>query len=389
MTEYATAAGTTNNGSMTFEAIDDGQKPGNTTASTQLVKNLNKASTKFLLVFDGLVSSEWCSRAYKYALEKQRPWGVYVTKAEAINRTEFDTESLYHAGEVERSIAIEYARALIYEKGVMDLFLYSYFPLCFTLAICLSCTGAPHLSTDFDRIHGTVVWCLQSAASDNVTYHIDYAELYRYETNIIHPPLYAGTAHISPRSNRMRGGHFMANMEGLEHYKRFGYKGRLVSEEKLEQDIDDNGDWIRVGYKENRGILHDGDLPHLSTQVDSIEEGKRVILGFNCFTDVVGPCCERAPEHSDAFNRTVKLYQALAAAGNGRISGDVSNHGKDRNVTSENAYKGVKTSPPKAGVSAKDILKKPALAKLLVAAAKKVKAHEEETGKKYKFEGEI
>ena len=125
MTEYATAAGTTNNGSMTFEAIDDGQKPGNTTASTQLVTNLNKASTKFLLVFDGLVSSEWCSRAYKYALEKQRPWGVYVTKAEAINRTEFDTESLYHAGEVERSIAIEYARALIYEKGVMDLFLYS------------------------------------------------------------------------------------------------------------------------------------------------------------------------------------------------------------------------------------------------------------------------
>ena len=131
MTEYATAAGTTNNGSMTFEAIDDGQKPGNTTASTQLVTNLNKASTKFLLVFDGLVSSEWCSRAYKYALEKQRPWGVYVTKAEAINRTEFDTESLYHAGEVERSIAIEYARALIYEKGVMDLFLYSYFPSLF------------------------------------------------------------------------------------------------------------------------------------------------------------------------------------------------------------------------------------------------------------------
>ena len=249
-------------------------------------------------------------------------------------------------------------------------------------------SAAPHLSTDFGRIHGTVVWCLQSAVSDNVTYHIDYAELYRYETNIIHPPLYAGTAHISPPSNGMRGGHFMANMEGLEHYRRFGYKGRLVSEEKLQEDIDHNGDWIRVGYKENRGILHDGDLPHLSTQVESINEGKRVLLGFNCFTDVVGPCCERAPEHSDAFNRTVKLYQALAAAGNGRTTiGNVNNDGKGSDVASGDTYKAIDAPAPKAGVSAEDIMKKPALAKLLVAAARKVKAHEEETGMKYKFEG--
>ena len=103
--------------SMKFEDIDDGQKPGNTTESTQLVTNLNKATTKFLVVFDHLVSSVWCSRAYKYALEKQRPWGVYVTRAEATNEAEFDTEALFGAGEVERSIAIEYARALVYNKG--------------------------------------------------------------------------------------------------------------------------------------------------------------------------------------------------------------------------------------------------------------------------------
>lgn len=120
MAEYLTAADSTRDDFMEFEAIDDGQKPGNTTASTQLVTNLNKASTKFLLVFDELVSSEWCSRAYKYALEKQRPWGVYVTKAEATNSAEYDTESLYQAGEVERSIAIEYARALIYNRGTRN-----------------------------------------------------------------------------------------------------------------------------------------------------------------------------------------------------------------------------------------------------------------------------
>ena len=106
MTEYiATLDGarTVNPEFMRFEDIDDGQKPGNTSASTQLVTNLNKATTKFLTVFDGLVSSEWCSRAYRYALEKRRPWGVYVTRVEASNETEFDTESLYQAGEVESS----------------------------------------------------------------------------------------------------------------------------------------------------------------------------------------------------------------------------------------------------------------------------------------------
>ena len=36
-----------------------------------------------------------------------------------------------------------------------------------------------------------------------------------------------------------------------------------------------------------------------------------MILGFNCFSNTVGACCLRAPEHSDAFNRTVRLYQVI------------------------------------------------------------------------------
>ena len=63
-----------------------------------------------------------------------------------------------------------------------------------------------------------------------VEYHIDYAELYRYETNIIHPPLYAGTVQVSPlgtqsitQANKtMEGGSFLVNTAGLEHYKRLG-----------------------------------------------------------------------------------------------------------------------------------------------------------------------
>jgi hypothetical protein len=60
----------------------------------------------------------------------------------------------------------------------------------------------------------------------------------RYETNVIYPPLYAGTCHLSPlnvcneidgestlSSGIMEGGDFQANTGGLKHYQKFGYKG--------------------------------------------------------------------------------------------------------------------------------------------------------------------
>lgn len=50
----------------------------------------------------------------------------------------------------------------------------------------------------------------------------------RYETNVVYPPIYGGVYHASPFAiNEMNGGDFMLNMEGLDHYRRFGYKGRL------------------------------------------------------------------------------------------------------------------------------------------------------------------
>lgn len=74
---------------------------------------------------------------------------------------------------------------------------------------------------------GTAVWCLCSDETDSVQYHIDYAELYRYETNVIYPPMYAGTCQLSPVHSEedMIGGDFQANIGGVEHYRRFGYKG--------------------------------------------------------------------------------------------------------------------------------------------------------------------
>ncbi len=47
-----------------------------------------------------------------------------------------------------------------------------------------------------------------------------------YETNIIYPPVYAGTCQVGPvlSEDDMIGGAFKANTGGLAHYRRFGYK---------------------------------------------------------------------------------------------------------------------------------------------------------------------
>jgi hypothetical protein len=93
--------------------------------------------------------------------------------------------------------------------------------------------------------------------------------------------------------------------------------GKLKGEGALAADIATNTDWMTIPYKCNRGIIFDGDMPHSSAPVQSIaDDGMyRVILGLNCFTETVGECCLRAPEHSDAFNRTIKMYQSMSTVG--------------------------------------------------------------------------
>jgi hypothetical protein len=136
--------------------------------------------------------------------------------------------------------------------------------------------------------------------------------------------------------------------------------------------------WVTVPYCYNRGILHDGDFPHFSTEIKSIKDGvKRVILGFNCFSKELAECNLRAPEHSDAFNRTIKLYQKMAAMGLSITSGSVDNK-------YNNSQEGLMETPSeektrsstlkkKGGINIEDIKKNPLLAKMIIRAAKAVK----------------
>ncbi len=82
----------------------------------------------------------------------------------------------------------------------------------------------------------------------------------------------------------------------------------------------------------------------------------------------------RAPEHSDAFNRTIKLYQKLAALGH---SITIQPNEKESMHSPEDVVPEKKTR-----ISAKDIMKNPGLAKLLVRAAKNVKAAQEKDAAK-------
>lgn len=202
----------------------------------------------------------------------------------------------------------------------------------------------------FEHAHGVAVWALSSKPGNSVSYHIDYAELLRYEYNVTVPPLYAGTIQCSPLSDAntpkveetyeiMLGGEFCVNLGGLDHYEKHGYKGKCSGDiyggwtrpstndnidmhdsHNIVPHVNDHDRWVTIPYSFNRGIIHIGDLPHLSAPIDSISATTtnntvtRVIVGFNVFGHDVGPHVAKAPEHSKQFRRKVRLYRSTINA---------------------------------------------------------------------------
>lgn len=314
--------------------------------------------------------------------------------------------------------------------------------------------------------HGVAVWALSSRLGHSVQYHIDYAELLRYEYNVTVPPLWAGTVQCSELWNdtfttevanyvdvcdgiheccghckrplqslidkvnpvgldrhrhrplrccfdgihecssickrpketervkiqqqatcfKMRGGEFCVNLRALEHYSEHGYKGTLSGDAfggwkrplypKQSQSSkvfnDHTTQWITIPYAFNRGIVHSGNLPHLSAPVELIRDDKkdlqshqtpaeslpsRVIVGFNVFGHDVGNVIAKAPEHSKSFRRKVKLYRATVGACADKAScGNMSKH----NLNDQNSQN--------SGVNLSQVYQNKALTKLLVLA---------------------
>lgn len=260
-------------------AWNDGFVPsgGGNGDNTKLVRYRDKAAKSFLCVYDDVLTEE--VRELIYSSGGAKPWGVYVPLA-SIDVT---------SAEDDIRAAREGAQLALARIATREIF---------------CCRAAGIVGTDLHhRAHGVAVWCLASGPGASVEYHIDYAELHRYETNEIVPPIFAATYHATKAS--LEGGDFFVNTRGLDHYMERGYKAAV--------DPSDRG-WVKVPYCANRAIVHDGEYPHYSSRIDTISPGdsKRVILGFNVFSSRVKHVNERAPEHSPQFNNTVKLYQAAA-----------------------------------------------------------------------------
>lgn len=293
---------------------DDGFTPsGCDNAPGRIVRDQPRSMVGAFAIVDGAVSPATADALYKSAV-RAKVWGVYVRMDELVSESEQG-----HTLDAELSPETLERKALA--KQAITQFL-------------LEQTPGVISSEDWRTAHGVAVWVIASDCEDETEYHLDYAEMVRYETNVIFPPIYGATLHVSPLLNSERnqqpqqetstgaaiesfdGGGFHVNTRGLAHYQQYGYKTRLASKlstDALEAISAKEPGWKRVPYCYRRGIVCDGEFPHFSGRVRSLPAGvKRVVVGFNLFPHAIGPFVEKFPEHSDAFNKYVKLSQAAA-----------------------------------------------------------------------------
>ncbi|ETN07617.1 hypothetical protein PPTG_12959 [Phytophthora nicotianae INRA-310] len=298
---------------------DDGFTPSGCNGRPgKIVRDFPRDHPGTFAVVDAAVSERTADLLYASAV-KATVWGVYVP----VSELQLETASELEQDEAEDPAA--YRRALA-RRTVQEFLIEK------DAGQCIS-------KSDWDRTHGVAVWVIASGCDDETEYHLDYAEQVRYESNVIFPPIYGATLHVSPlhneandeatpnqerRTNSFEGGGFHVNLTGLPHYDKYGYKTRKqphrLSTDELETLSKRESGWKHVAYKYRRGILCDGEFPHFSGRVrtlpsspvdaDSYLPMKRVVVGFNLFPSEIGACVAKFPEHSGAFNRYVKLSQA-------------------------------------------------------------------------------
>lgn len=305
---------------------DDGFTPsGCNNRPGKIVRDFPRDHPGAFAVLDGVVSEQTADLLYASAV-KATVWGVYVPVGEL---------QLENTGDIVKAPALERDEA-------EDPDAYRHALARQTVQEFLVQTDAGQRITraDWGRTHGVAVWVIASDCDDETEYHLDYAEQVRYETNVMFPPIYGATLHVSSLHNvpeepnpgretsSFEGGGFHVNLTGLAHYDQYGYKTRKqphrLTTDELEQLSTREPGWQRVPYRYRRGIICDGEFPHFSGRVRTLPVSvappahgfsaelpvKRVVVGFNLFPSEIGACVAKFPEHSGAFNRYVKLSQA-------------------------------------------------------------------------------
>lgn len=261
-----------------------------------------------VLVQDNALPTSLVDALYEMTVSKEEPWGTYVTMKQvqdfwASNRNPKTTSQ----EECARAAVAHFLDAM--KRGANG-----------GATTTIPCHASSRVLSSCDNIHGVAVWALASQKQP-VCYHVDHAELIRFEHNIVVTPLFAGTLQCT-RPLLLKGGQFAVNIQGMEHYVRHGYKGIKSGDNmggwKCPCDLEKvhyshETQWVTIPYKYNRMIGHSGHLPHLSAPFTVCNDiSHRVILGFNVFRTDVGPTVMMAPEHSDAFCRRIKWHRAFA-----------------------------------------------------------------------------
>jgi hypothetical protein len=311
---------------MDLQPFDDGHIPENLTTShpnTRMVDHplfhrpaaaAGALAARGVHVYQDALPEQLVDRAYQKTLASKHPsWGEYVTipqiqdywngTLDGTDETTTTTTTTTGCDDVTIALAAEFL-ALTLGKSSQH-----HQP---SLTIRRleghdndaddATTAAEPLWTDDDLelAHGVAVWALRATVGSQVPYHLDYAEQVRYQSNVIVPPLVAGTLQCSRA--KITGGDFVvaAVPNGLDHYAKHGYKAKFA----------EPNDMVSIPYRFNQVTCHLGDLPHASTKVEAIQGDDdhcavRVIVGFNVFPHAIGPVVQQAPEHSDAFRRLV------------------------------------------------------------------------------------
>jgi hypothetical protein len=300
---------------FSLQPWDDGFTPsGCDNRPCKIVAAQPRATRGVVRVVDGAVHSATADMLYESAVQA-KVWGVYVPTYSGVSTVEEDVERRRARLQRQKETDMDPDAKQQYRTALARLAVDEF----------LIAQGSDVITNDdWRRTHGVTVWVIASACDDETEYHLDYAELLRFETNVIFPPIYGATLHVSPLTSSespplqaLDGGGFYVNTQGLDHYRTYGYKTRRaphkLSTDELETVSALEPGWQRVPYHYRRGILCDGDFPHFSARVRSLPPShKRVVVGFNLFPHAIGAFVEKFPEHSDAFNRHVKLSQSAA-----------------------------------------------------------------------------
>ena len=162
-----------------LEPFDDGFVPSTCTTPTNVVRQPALARLpRALTVIQKALDPELAIQLYRFSLEHGEPWGTYA-EFEGVDAGELKLKM--RGAEPEIDMLAQAALRSLWARG-----------------------AGKWLEGDLKHVHGFSVWAVVGGVKSSTAYHVDYAEVYRRNTNIIRPPLHAITLQVRVLETALR-----------------------------------------------------------------------------------------------------------------------------------------------------------------------------------------